>query len=132
MIFSRDFGAVGDGITDDTQAIQAWASQTDERVLSNGVYLVSKPIVFAAGGGVTGQGNALKVSDDFVGYSLIVGNGTAINWLMFRDFKINLNNKDVWLASEKESNFIHFGSNIIVNSKKYIEFKAAFEHEVEI
>ena len=54
MISAKDFGAVGDGVTDDTKAIQAWAAQKEKRVLDRGIYLVSTPIVFAPGGRRTG------------------------------------------------------------------------------
>ena len=44
----KDFGAVGDGVTDDTSAIQAWASQTGKLFLDSGSYAISSRIELAS------------------------------------------------------------------------------------
>lgn len=132
MISAKDFGAVGDGVTDDTKALQEWANQTEVRVLDGGTYLVSEPIVFAAGGFVTGQGNTLKLSDDFVGNWLIACKASEDNWQIIRNLKIDLNKKDVWVATEEEVDYVKFEFIHAINGEKFIDFKTKFEHEIAI
>ena len=97
MISAKDFGAVGDGVTDDTVAIQKWAEHKEKRVLDKGIYLVSKPIVFTPGGGVIGEGGELLVSDNFEGYSLLVCKATENVQQLFTRLTIDMNNVDTFI-----------------------------------
>ena len=56
VINVKDFGAVGDGVTDDTAAIQAAIDvQKGPVFLPNGIYLVSSEIVIKDGTGIIGE-----------------------------------------------------------------------------
>lgn len=116
MISAKDFGAVGDGVTDDTKAIQAWASQTDVRILGDGTYLVSEPIVFAAGGEVLGYNGTLKLSDGFSGRSVWVCHGIPYKPTLIEGFAVDMNKQNVWLASQKESSWVTINNNIVRNT----------------
>lgn len=52
MISAKDFGAVGDGVTDDTKALQEWGKSREDRFVPEGVYIISEPIFIARGGRV--------------------------------------------------------------------------------
>ena len=123
MISAKDFGAVGDGVTDDTKAIQAWAEQKEQRVLDRGIYLVSKPIVFTPGGGVIGEGGELLVADNFKGYSLIVCKATEDVQQLFTRLTIDMNNADVFILSEKESDWVTIDTCFFKNSIKGFDVK---------
>ena len=123
MISAKDFGAVGDGVTDDTKALQEWAEQKEQRVLDRGIYLVSKPIVFTPGGGVIGEGGELLVSDNFEGYSLLVCKATENVQQMFNGLTIDMNNADVFILSEKESDWVGIGGCFIKNTSKGFDVK---------
>ena len=114
----RDFGAVGDGITDDTVAIQRWAEQQEKRVLDRGIYLVSKTIVFTPGGGVVGEGGELLVADNFDGYSLLVCKATEDTRQFFTGLTVDMNNVDTFILSEKESEYVHIGDCCFKNTLK--------------
>ena len=123
MISAKDFGAVGDGVTDDTKAIQAWASQTGVRILGDGTYLVSEPIVFAAGGEVIGEGGELLVADNFNGYSLLVCKATEDIQQLFTRLTIDMNNVDTFILSEKESDWVTMDTCFFKNSIKGFDVK---------
>ena len=114
----KDFGAVGDGVTDDTVAIQKWAEQKETRVLDSGIYLVSEPIVFAPGGGVIGEGGELLVADNFEGYSLLVCKASEDTQQRFTRLTIDMNNVDTFILSEKESDCITVDTCFFKNSIK--------------
>ena len=114
----RDFGAAGDGVTDDTAAIQKWAEQKETRVLDSGIYLVSEPIVFAPGGGVIGEGGELLVADNFKGYSLLVCKATEDVQQLFTRLTIDMNNVDTFILSEKESYWVIVDTCFFKNSIK--------------
>ena len=118
MISAKDFGAVGDGVTDDTVAIQKWAAQKEKRVLDQGIYLLSKPIVFTPGGGVVGEGGELLVADNFKGYSLLVCKATEDAQQLFTRLTIDMNNVDTFILSEKESDCITVDTCFFKNSIK--------------
>ena len=118
MISAKDFGAKGDGVTDDTKALQEWASQTDVRVLDDGIYLVSEPIVFTPGGGVIGEGGELLVADNFKGYSLLVCKATEDTQQRFTRLTIDMNNVDTFILSEKESDWVTVDTCFLKNSIK--------------
>lgn len=116
MISAKDFGAVGDGVTDDTKAIQAWASQTSQRHLSEGTYLISETIVFAPGGEVLGYNGTLKLSDGFSGRSVWVCHGIPYKPTLIEGFTVDMNKQNIWLASQKESSWVTINNNIIENT----------------
>ena len=123
MISAKDFGAVGDGVTDDTKAIQAWAEQKEKRVLDQGIYLLSKPIVFTPGGGVVGEGGELLVADNFKGYSLIVCKATEDVQQLFSRLTIDMNNVDAFILSEKESDWVTIDTCFFKNADKGFDVK---------
>ena len=106
MISAKDFGAVGDGVTDDTKAIQAWAEKKEQRVLDQGIYLVSKPILFTPGGGVVGEGGELLVADNFKGYSLLVCKATEDVQQRFARLTVDMNNVDTFIPDDLYENRI--------------------------
>ena len=114
----RDFGAAGDGVTDDTKALQAWAAQKEKRVLDRGIYLVSEPIVFTPGGGVVGEGGELLLADNFKGYSLLVCRATEDVQQRFTRLTIDMNNVDTFILSEKESEWVTVDTCFFKNSIK--------------
>ena len=114
----RDFGAVGDGVTDDTKALQAWAEQKETRVLDRGIYLVSEPIVFTPGGGVVGEGGELLLADNFKGYSLLVCRATEDIQQRFTRLTIDMNNVDTFILSDKESDWVTMDTCFFKNSIK--------------
>lgn len=114
----RDFGAVGDGVTDDTKALQAWAEQKETRVLDRGIYLVSEPIVFTPGGDVIGEGGELLVADNFKGYSLLVCRATEDIQQRFTRLTVDMNNVDTFILSEKESDWVTVDTCFFKNSTK--------------
>ena len=118
MISAKDFGAVGDGVTDDTVAIQKWAAQKEKRVLDQGIYLVSKPIVFTPGGGVVGEGGELLLADSFEGYSLLVCKATENVQQRFARLTVDMNNADTFIISEKESDWFTMDTCFFKNSIK--------------
>ena len=123
MISAKDFGAVGDGVTDDTKAIQAWAEQKEKRVLDSGIYLVSKPIEFTPGGGVVGEGGELLVADNFDGYSLLVCKATEDAQQRFTRLTIDMNTVDTFILSEKESDWVTVDTCFFKNSIKGFDIK---------
>ena len=123
MISAKDFGAVGDGVTDDTKALQEWAAQKEKRVLDRGIYLVSKPIVFTPGGGVIGEGGELLVADNFKGYSLIVCKATEDVQQLFFRLTIDMNNVDAFILSEKESDWVTIDTCFFKNADKGFDVK---------
>lgn len=137
MISAKDFGAVGDGVTDATVAIQEWANQTGERNLGHGTYLISKPIVFPHGGSVLGYGGEIKLSDNFLGHSVFECKGTPSKPILVEGFHIDMNFRDAFFASEKESSWVTFNYNIVNNtSNNYgfavFDFKTCFELDVSV
>jgi hypothetical protein len=123
MISAKDFGAVGDGVTDDTVAIQKWAAQKEKRVLDRGIYLVSTPILFTPGGGVVGEGGELLVADNFNGYSLLVCKATENVQQLFSRLTIDMNNVDTFILSEKESDWVTVDTCFLKNSIKGFDVK---------
>ena len=123
MISAKDFGAVGDGVTDDTVAIQKWAAQKEKRVLDRGIYLVSTPILFTPGGGVVGEGGELLVADNFNGYSLLVCKATENVQQLFSRLTIDMNNVDTFILSEKESDWVTMDTCFFKNSIKGFDVK---------
>ena len=123
MISAKDFGAVGDGVTDDTVAIQKWAEHKEIRVLDQGIYLVSKPIVFTPGGGVIGEGGELLLADSFDGYSLLVCKATEEVQQLFSRLTIDMNNVDTFILSEKESDWVTMDTCFFKNTDKGFDVK---------
>lgn len=87
----KDFGAVGDGISNDTAAIQA-ALNTGKNVYAPaGTYLVNAPLnITIDGTGFYGDGYSTKIlTSDPTGDIFVIGNGTnEISGLKFHDFRV--------------------------------------------
>ena len=71
----KDFGAVGDGVTDDTAAIQA-ALDSGNSITANGTFLLSSPLVATTAGQIIfGDGieqSKFKASTGFTGAAVII------------------------------------------------------------
>ena len=90
----KDFGAVGDGVTDDTAAIQAAIDSIAAGVIQipKGVYLVTAPILVKNGIIICGEGDASEIrvnSDIEVFYSSRATLNTAVFQVEFRSLFIN-------------------------------------------
>jgi len=60
----KDFGAVGDGVTDDTAAIQAALNSLEDIYMPIGIYIVSSGLDWSIGSRLTGAGNWSAVSSE--------------------------------------------------------------------
>lgn len=67
----KDFGAVGDGVTDDTLAIQQALSAHYHVELPEGTYLITAPIVVGAGQSLSGGGAASVLKCQSNGFTAI-------------------------------------------------------------
>ena len=56
IVSAKDFGAVGDGVTDDTAAIQAALNTGAQVRLEKLTYLISSALLIPSGGGLIGLG----------------------------------------------------------------------------
>ena len=80
------FGAVGDGITDDTVAFEAWAAYVGAKHIPNGTYVVKKQLSFTTSqditfGDVTLDFSTATVGGDFPNLSCVSFNGPALSAL---------------------------------------------------
>jgi hypothetical protein len=57
----KDFGAVGDGVTDDTVAIQAAINTNKEVFVPNGTYLITSALAMASGQTLQGESNVYTI-----------------------------------------------------------------------
>lgn len=71
MVSIKDFGAVGDGITDDTLAIQQALAAHQSVFVPNGTYLVSSPIVLDHRQTMLGAGQSAVIRANSTGFSVI-------------------------------------------------------------
>ena len=79
----KDFGAVGDGVTDDTAAIQAAIDATNEGTLNfpEGTYLISSGLSFNSwSGDVNGNGIIECKSSTAIPYALDFSSATNVTW----------------------------------------------------
>lgn len=83
----KDFGAKGDGVTDDTAAIQAAVNASSALYIPAGTYLVSAPISIPISTEIYGCGlsSMIKVNTDFDGF---VFTTTDNRHVYFHDFRI--------------------------------------------
>ena len=100
----KDFGAKGDGVADDTAAIQAAIDKMEDGkhsvVFPSGTYLVSSPIVTSAqsskAGTINLNGSTIKASPNFVG-----------------EFVIELGGKDEPCAYDATINITYFTNGVV-------------------
>src|SRR5690606_29334692 len=87
----RDFGAVGDGVADDTAAIQACidaAGDTGAVLFPPGIFYITAPLVLRAGTELRGAGTKateLRSSTDIAIITAAGGQGQAIRSIMLRN-----------------------------------------------
>lgn len=88
-----DFGAVMDGVTDDTAAVQA---AVDACILSgkqlfvpSGSVKITAPITISAGLDVCGTGERTIFKPNFDGHCFEFTNAAAIGHMVWRDFQVN-------------------------------------------
>lgn len=83
----KDFGAMGDGITDDTAAIQEAVNTASALYIPVGTYIVSAPISIPASIEIYGCGlpSMIKVNADFDGFVFTTTNNHHV---YFHDFRI--------------------------------------------
>jgi hypothetical protein len=71
IVSIKDFGAVGDGLTDDTLAIQQALSAHQSIFVPNGTYLVSSPITLNHRQTMIGAGQSAVIRANGTGFSVI-------------------------------------------------------------
>lgn len=79
----KDFGAVGDGVTDDTTAIQNAVNAASGKILCfpSGTYLISSSISFLAwSGNIVGRGVIKAKSNTAISYVINLTNATNVHW----------------------------------------------------
>lgn len=77
----KDFGAIGDGVTDDSEAIKkAIKSGTNPVVFPHGIYKISKPIELPIRTIITGNKSTLKYSGRDAAIKALVDSSTKISW----------------------------------------------------
>lgn len=89
VVSVKDFGAVGDGVTDDTAAIQAALNSAIHVVFPEGTYLCkTEPVMQTANGYAEGLGEVVLVQDTY-GYSGIQvrATGCTIKNIKFKNLK---------------------------------------------
>ena len=105
----KDFGAVGDGVTDDTVAIQAALTYTESRgggtvYVPTGTYLISSTIKLGRYNILQGEsryGSVIKAATktfaaiDFAGIAQASGNSSVICDLFIRDADVGVRNTSV-------------------------------------
>lgn len=89
-VSTKDFGAVGDGVTDDTAAIQAALNSGATKVeLSAGTYNTTAPIVIPSGISFVGEGQRLsKIRKNHAGDGVTLSNALAYNGLEIGGFSV--------------------------------------------
>ncbi|MCF8495857.1 MAG: hypothetical protein K9G62_04225 [Alphaproteobacteria bacterium] len=81
LISVKDFGAVGDGLADDTVAIQNALAAADFVLIPNGTYLISNTINLASGKTLSGlgQGSVIAAQDDSFNAVEITANNALLS-----------------------------------------------------
>jgi parallel beta-helix repeat protein len=104
QINAKDFGAVGDGQTDDTQALQSAVDsiqRTGGRVfVPSGLYMVSEPVILTDGITLMGAGMGMTIfkipdehNDDIIGL-VRTPSGVATQSVMVRDLTLDGNREN--------------------------------------
>lgn len=90
VVSVKDFGAVGDGVADDTAAIQdALNSGATKVELSAGTYNTTAPIVIPSGISFVGEGQRLsKIRKNHAGDGVTLSNALAYNGLEIGGFSV--------------------------------------------
>jgi len=95
----KDFGAKGDGITDDTAAIQAAINNGHRIYFPHGNYIISQPLTFAKSGvklfGESEYTTTIIPSSDFSGDALISAGDGSISYYGIDIFYLGFNGNGV-------------------------------------
>lgn len=84
MINVKDYGAKGDGITDDTDAIQRACDSGKGVLVPDGTYIISSPINIDSISFTMYPQAQLKASDDFNGDFMLIFTKTEHNWAQMK------------------------------------------------
>lgn len=121
----RNYGVVGDGITDDTEAIQYALNHSRKLFFPEGSYLITKPLVVVSGHRLSGEKSVfvlgkedamIRVRGNKITFSDIEidGNGKAVHGLWIEDGKkISIKNcrlHHFYGTSKDQSNAIYLAS----------------------
>lgn len=90
VVSVKDFGAVGDGVANDTAAIQAAVDTGRVVFVPAGTYKITASITLTSGGGLVGEGEKTNFVRFFTGGQLIryPGGNSAGDAIILRDFRI--------------------------------------------
>ena len=140
----KDFGATGNGTTDDTAAIQAawtWAiSNGGARIhLPNGTYLVTSAINITGANNVTFEGDGIDntiITSNSTTANIFYDSGTSL-WRTFRDFSIASSvtrtaGSYFYLTSEKRSQFEKLKLTGHFNGFNFLGFEQCWMSAVSI
>lgn len=84
----KDFGAAGDGVTDDTAAIQAAISAAETIIIPVGTYLVTSTITIPSGKNLVGQGMYFDVIIESTASGSVFASGAEVRSVKISDLTI--------------------------------------------
>ncbi len=99
----KTYGAVGDGVTDDTEAIQACADALDLVYLPSGIYKTTSPIVLDANTKITGDG---KLASAIVA----AHSGRILSWEDVSTYSVHID--DICIQGNGSSIGIYVASSV--------------------
>ena len=127
----RDFGVKGDGVTDDSDAIQAFINKNRKVYFPSGIFLISKTITIPSNTTIVGNGDATKIK------LLSANNLTPIQWrtqygsvddYFFPYFitetdAVNISVSDIFIEGNTTSETQHIETGLCIYHAKNVTLK---------